>query len=207
MPLIRKTPEPSPDPPEAGDILTALTSGTSEERWTAARGAAEVPGGIEALGRALATEEDARVREAIFTSLARLGTSECVERVLPHLRSEDASVRTGALDCLRAMPQAAQSKLPQLLEDRDPDVRLLACDLARAIPEPEVVRLLCRLLDCELDTNVSAAAVEVLAEIGGPEALASLARCADRFPDDPFLGFAVRVAVGRIGIKPAEPRD
>ena len=47
--------------------------------------------------------------------------------------------------------------------------------------------------------NVCAAAVDVLAEIGAPDTLPSLVRCAARFADRPFLGFAVKVASERIG--------
>jgi hypothetical protein len=41
----------------------------------------------------------------------------------------------------------------------------------------------------------------VLAEIAGPEVLPALDDCARRFPGDPFLPFAVRVAVQRIGAR------
>ena len=55
------------------------------------------------------------------------------------------------------------------------------------------------ILATESQANVCAAAVEVLAEVGGPELLPALAECAARFPDDPFLAFAVQVASERIG--------
>lgn len=207
MPLIRKTSEPMPATQGPREVLAALTSGTTEERWAAARAAADVPGGVEALGRALVSEDDTRVRQAICTSLARVGTPECVAAVVAHVRSDNAEFRTSALDALRAMPQAVESYLPRLLADEDSDVRLLACELARTLPGPEVVGLLCGLLHTDSEPNVCAAAVEVLAEIGGPEALPSLAQCTDRFRDDPFLGFAVKVAIERIGTKIAEPRD
>ena len=38
----------------------------------------------------------------------------------------------------------------------------------------------------------------MLAEIGGADALPALARCADRFADEPFLAFAIKVAAERI---------
>lgn len=206
MPLIRKNPSQAPSGPQDWKaVLTALTGGTSQERWAAARAAAEAPGGVEALSQALSCEDDARVREAIFTSLVRIRTAESVRAVLPHLRSNDAQLRTGALDALRAMPEAVAPQLPSLLGDPDPDVRLLACDLARGLPAAAAAPLLCDVLGTETEANVCAAAVEVLAEIGGPEALPVLARCADRFPGDPFLGFSVRAAAGRIGSGAAEP--
>jgi HEAT repeat protein len=208
MPLIRKSAD-SPQPSshrEAGDVLTALTGGTSEERWAAARAAPDLPGGIPALARALASEADPRVREAILTGLARVRTAESVQAVLPHLRSDDASLRTGALDALRAMPEAAAPHLEGLLSDADADVRLLACDLVRSLPDPEAARLLCGLLEKEREANVAAAALDVLAEIASSDALPCLARCAERFRDDPFLGFAIKVVTDRIGADPAGSR-
>ena len=47
--------------------------------------------------------------------------------------------------------------------------------------------------------DLAAAAVEVLAEIGRPEALPALALCAERFAGDSFLAFSIKVATDRIG--------
>jgi HEAT repeat protein len=151
------------------------------------------------LGRAMSRESDPRVREAILTSLARIGTPECAEAVLPDLRSDDSQLRTAALDALRAMPRATGVHLPELLRDNDPDVRLLACDLVRGQPAAEAGRLLGEVLAHDSEANVCAAAVEVLAETGGPNLMPLLAQCAARFPDDPFLAFAIRVAGERLG--------
>ena len=201
MPLIRKnadTTAPAGDPATEGN-LSLLASGSPDERWAAARAAAGGPGDVETLTAALSVEADTRVREAIFTSLARIGGAESVDAVLPHLRSDDANLRTSALDALRAMPASAASRLPALLQDEDADVRLLACELARGLPSAEATAILCGLLEREEQANVCAAAVEVLAETGGPEALPALDRCAERFRGDPFLGFAIRAAADRIG--------
>ena len=210
MPLIRKAPGgPAPTPAgrqDPGDALAALTRGTSEERWAAARTAADLPGGADALGQALADEKDPRVREAILTALARLRSPEGVRAVLRHLRSDDAHLRTGALDVLRTMPEAVGPHLAALLADRDADVRLLACELVRSQAGAEATRLLCDVLETEREANVVAAAVEVLAEIGSPDAVPVLARCADRFRDDPFLGFAITIASERVGAAPPPPR-
>ena len=72
---------------------------------------------------------------------------------------------------LRAMPEACRPHLPALLADTDADVRLLSCELVRGLPDEEANRLLCDLLERETEKNVCAAAIEVLAEIGRPEAL------------------------------------
>lgn len=170
------------------------------------RAAAERPDGLTLLAAALGRESDPRVREAIFTGLARLASPESAAVVVPHLRSDDANLRTGAIDALRAMPQACQPHLPALLADSDADVRLLSCELARGLPDEEANRLLCDLLERETEKNVCAAAIEVLAEIGRPEALPSLARCGTRFSGDPFITFSLKVATERI-VSPARDRS
>lgn len=202
MPLIRKDPPAGAPPKTPGQVIADLASGSADRRWAAARSAASEPGGIEALGRALAVEANPRVRDAILTALARTGSAEAVDAVLPHLRSDNASLRTAALDTLRAMPRALAPHLAGLLRDQDSDVRLLACDLARNPAIAGSADLLCDLLAREPSANVCAAAVEVLAEIGEEGALPALAQCATRFPADPFLAFAVEIATQRILSQP-----
>jgi HEAT repeat protein len=199
MPLVRRPAAPPPgSAPDAAVVRGALTVGTSDERWAAARAAGDDPGSAKALGEALANETDARVREAMFTSLARIATAESVESLLALLRSDDAPLRTGALDALRSMKGAVEGYLPSLLADSDPDVRLLACEIVRGLPGAEPARLLCELLGAESDPNVCAAAVEVLAEIGGRDALPVLERAAERFRTTPFLAFSIKAAADRI---------
>ena len=201
MPLVRKPSSPT----AAAAARPALGEGTRDQRWSAVRAAAERADGLTLLADALPRESDPRVREAIFTGLARLATPESAAVVVPYLRSDDANLRTGAVDALRAMPQACRPHLPALLADSDADVRLLSCELARELPDEEANRLLCDLLERETEKNVCAAAIEVLAEIGRPEALPSLTRCGTRFSGDPFITFSVKVATERI-IAPARQR-
>jgi HEAT repeat protein len=220
MPLIRNDLT-FASPPIPRSAAETLRTGTTDERWHAARAlgaVADAVGGMEgreaapggtsvsgefrdgtkALAEALKTETDLRVREAIFTSLVRIGSQECVDAVIPCLRGDDAALRTGALDALRAMIGAVRPVLPALLADPDADIRLLACDLARELPSAEATRLLCDVLSRETEANVCAAAVDVLADVGGAEALAALQAAAARFGDVTFLNFAVKVAMERI---------
>ena len=200
MPLIRKgDAEPSAPIGGAGDVIAALTNGTNDQRWAAARAAGDIPGGVQALGRALGAEADARVREAFFTSLMRARSLEAVDAILPHLRSDDAKLRAGALDALRGMAGTAAPRLAALLSDPDADVRLLACEILRDLPSAEATPLLCRLLEREDQVNVCASAVEVLAEIGGPDVLPALSACAARFQNEPFLIFSIKAASARLG--------
>jgi HEAT repeat protein len=185
--------------------LPSLASASPDERWAAAR-AASGPAAIPSLAEALAHERDSRVREAIFTALARIGSAESAKAVLPYMRLDDANTRAGAMDALRAMPDACRPYLPELLADPDPDVRLLVCDLARDAGGADGPRWLCELIETEPQANVCAAAVEVLGEIGDARALPALLNCAQRFPDDPFLGFAIKVVADRLRGLPLAPR-
>jgi HEAT repeat protein len=199
MPLIRKpTARPALEVTEADGILKVLADPDPDRRWAAARGAAAVVGGGAALAAALPTEKDPRVREAMFTGLARIGTAETAAAAISLLRSDDANLRTGALDTLRLMISQVHDLLPKLLKDQDVDVRILSCELARSLPSPEATSLMCRVLDNETEANVCAAAVDVLAEVAGAEALPSLRACELKFRGTPFLAFAIRAVVDRL---------
>lgn len=215
MPLIRKdlTGATLPDPNSAADILR---SGSTEERWRAARAlglaadnksdASALRDGTKLLAEALRTEADLRVQEAIFTSLVRIGTQDAVDAIIPFLRADDSALRTGALDALRTMIGTVRPVLPALLSDPDADTRLLACDLARELPTEDATRMLCDVLSAEPEANVCAAAVDVLADVGGREALPVLQATAERFARVTFLTFAVQIATERIRAeRPARP--
>lgn len=210
MPLIRRpTPASSgtaASAPDPGAVLDALARGSDDERWSAARAAADLPSTVPALGGALAREKSAIVREALFSALAHIATPQSVETVLPFLRSDDALIRTEASDALLAMKDAARPYVPELLKDQEASVRILACVLVRDMPSQAAASLCCDLLDSEPEPNVCAAAVEALAEIGEPSALPALMRCADRFRATPFLEFSIGIAVDRLRSQRSSPR-
>jgi HEAT repeat protein len=155
----------------------------------------------------LAEEDDPRVAGAIFTSLIRCNSPDAAAAVAPYLRSDEVRLRTGALDALRAMPVAAERQIEILLDDCDPDVRLLTCEVLRGLPGEQATSLACALLDRETEPNVCGAIIDVLAEVGVADALPALARCGERFADEPFLVFSVRTAIGRIHAQPDRTRD
>ena len=201
MPLVRK-----PPPKATTESRSAAASwrrrcchGSDEQRWNAARSAAQSPDGLALLSEAISREThpgSARPSSQAWRGFARLKVPQVI---LNYLRSDDSNLRTAALDALRAMPDAVANFIPRLLKDADSDVRLLACELVRHQPAADAGRMLGEVLATEPQANVCAAAIEVLAEAGGPELLPLLAACAARFPDDPFLAFALQAASERIG--------
>jgi HEAT repeat protein len=210
MPLTRKPP---PAPPagtgplaDAAAIARALAEGNEDERWAAARAAANLPDSVPALKDALAGEPSPAVREALFSALARIASPQSAEAVLPLLRSDDALLRTRASDALVAMKQAAWPFIAVLLRDESADVRVLACGMLREMPSERAAPLCCELLDAEPEQNVCAAAVETLAELGDASALPALMRCAQRFRGTPFLEFSIDTAIDRVRSQATTPR-
>jgi HEAT repeat protein len=173
------------------------------ERWAAARALAQDVSTVPLLARALGREQAPEVREAIFTSLVLIHSADAATALASVIRSDDAQLRTGALDALGAMMDVAQPLLPALLGDPDPDVRLLACELVRSLDAGEGTKLLCAMLEAEQQLNVCGAAVDVLSEIGVSTAVDVLQRCATRFAGDPYLGFAIADAIERASQRPA----
>jgi len=200
MPLIRKA---ALLPAQTGGLdwqveVSRLQAGSADERRAAARALAAEPRAVPALAAALNEPADARLREAIFTSLATQDNAASFAVMLCHLRADDAELRCLALDAMKLMPQQAASHLPSLLGDTDPDIRLSACELARQMPPETAAPLLAARLTSEPQVNVCAAAIEVLAEIGRPAELPSLGACAARFPAEVFLNFSVEAAADQI---------
>jgi HEAT repeat protein len=168
-----------------------LDSPDAESRWAAARALAGQPDAVPELAAALRRETVPRVREAILTSLMRTGDSASVEAIVPCLRA-------AAIEALQALPSAITPIMAQLFGDQESDVRLLATELARNMKASDATRLLCDLIEHEPHPNVCAAAIEVLAEVGTPQAIPVLEKCSARFAATPFLPFAISMAIARI---------
>lgn len=201
MPFVKREDAKAPGAEPADDVaaqLQALRSDDPQARWQAARTLGGRADAVPALAEALATERVARVREAIMTALMRVGGAASVRVLLPSLRAQNAAERAAAIEALQAMPAAVLPFIAALLADDDVDVRILATELLRNLPEADATRLLCDLLDREPHPNVCAAAIEVLAEVGTPAAIPALQACAGRFAASPFVPFAAAAAIAQI---------
>lgn len=201
MPLIKGGNKAPAAPAKGIDTVaptSALTSPDADSRWSAARALAGQADAVPVLAAALANETVHRVREAIMTALMRVGDEASVKAMLPYLRSQDAGLRAAAIEALQTLPVAIAPFMQSLFADTDSDVRLLATELARNMPEVEATHLLCKLIEHEQHPNVCAAAIDVLTEVGTPAAIPFLERCAARFASTPFLPFAASMAISRI---------
>lgn len=200
MPLIRKAPDAgTPSSASVGDAAGTLRSVADPgQRRQAARALASRPDAVPDLAAALGSESEPAVREAIFASLTAIGGEGAVQALVAALRTDDAGLRNGALEALRSMPEAVQPHLPRLLADDDCDVRILATELARGLPAGDATAVLCAMLARETQPNACGAALDVLTEVGTPNALPTLRTVAARFASDPFVPFAAQVAIARI---------
>lgn len=206
MPLVRRS-----DPIMAadGDVATApagpdamlavLHDGTSAQRRVAARDLACHPQTSAALARLLGDEADPGVRSIMLTALIAHRTDDAAAGLLTYLRSDDAALRNEVIEALRTMPDAVAPAVNAMLSDPDSDVRILTVNLLAVLAHPSVPRWLEHIARTDPHVNVCAAAIDALAEAGDTASLPALAAAAARFPDEPFIAFAARVAQNRIG--------
>lgn len=175
-----------------------LVSDDASARRQAARTLSTLPEATALLCARLACEPSASVRSIIFTGLIAHPSPAAVEGLLPFLRSEDVSLRNAAIDALQNMPLEVVPSMDLLLADPDSDVRIMAVNILGLIQHPAAPARLLRVAVDDPHVNVCAAALDALAEVGAPEAIPILECVAHRFPDVPFIQYAVATAVRRI---------
>jgi len=164
-----------------------LESSDDDVRRAAVRLATRL-GEAEVLARHLEDESDTGLREAILTSLVRIGGVKAARPLIQMLSTEDALLRNALIETLQSMGEVVVSEIETLLDDENPDLR------SQRVPD-----IALRVIASDPHVNVCAAAVDVLAEVGTPEMADELRAVASRFPDQPFFAFAVRAAIKRIG--------
>ncbi len=179
-------------------LLAQLHDDQVKARRWAARDLAAYPEAVSALCERLRVEADPTVREAIFGSLLSIGTDAVAEGLIPLLRGEDAALRNGAVEVLRQLPEAVGHRIAALLADPDPDVRIFAVDILRDLALPEAPGWLLAVVETDEHVNVVTTAIDRLAEVGTPDMAQAIQAVKDRFPDEPFVGFAVDTALKRI---------
>jgi len=179
-------------------LIQQLASWDVQERRWAARDLAACPQAAEVLLQALAGESEHVVREAIFDSLQQIGGERVVAGLIDLLRSEDAALRNGAIEVLQSMPDEVAPHIGELLCDSDSDVRIFAIDILQQLAHPRTPEWLLSILQNETHVNVVAAAVDRVAEVGTLEMIPALEAVKQRFAGEPFIGFAVDVAIRRI---------
>lgn len=200
MPLVRAR-QVSSLPAEMSspaDLAAELQHSDPGRRLAAVRAAARA-GDVDLLLTTLRTTQDTGLREAVLTGLTRLGGQASIRGIIHHLRSEDVALRNAIIETLQSMGSAVIDDVAPLINDPDADVRIFALNILQGLNTPQVVALATTVLARDPEINVCAAAVEVLAEAPHAESRPALEAALDRFPDQAYYAFAVRMALRRIG--------
>jgi HEAT repeat protein len=204
MALIRKLSEATAQPQarieEAlATLLAQLESDDAAQRRAAAHALPRDAEASAALARRLPAETDAAARDAMLSALARNGDDTACAGLVACLRSEDALLRNAAIEALKTMPLAIAPLMDDLLADPDADVRIFAINVLESLRHARVEAWLIDVIDGDSEVNVCATAVDLLVEVGTEAAREALERLRLRFPGEPYLGFAIGVALARIG--------
>jgi HEAT repeat protein len=200
--LVKKTENPEPAAPQrVVDCQTWLEQLNAEQanlRRQAVLALAEYPSAVSALMQLLSHENDLTVQEAIFTTLSLIGTPDVVQALMPLLSSESAYLRNNAAEVLQQLPAQIAAYIPELLSNKNPDVRILAINILANLKHPDTPRWLQGIIERDPHVNVCATAVDLLIELGSTETIPALEGLSNRFPDEPFIQFAVTTAINRI---------
>jgi HEAT repeat protein len=181
-------------------LHTALAHAQASTRRAAVRELHAHPDGAALLRAQLLREDDASVREAIVSALIALAARPddgALETLIACLRSDDAELRNRAIEALGQLPEPVARVVPALLRDADADVRIFAVNVLALLPHADVELWLIELIERESHVNVCGAAVDVLSELGTQACCAPLQRLRARFADEPFMQFAIDLALRR----------
>jgi HEAT repeat protein len=184
--------------PNLEKLSLEIVSDDASTRRQAARALAAMPEATALLCARLEHEPSASVRSIIFTGLIAHPSPVAVEGLLPFLRSEDVGIRNAAIDALQKMPDDVIPCMDLLLADPDSDVRIMAVNILGLIQHPAAPARLLRVATDDPHVNVCAASLDALAEAGALDAIPILECVTHRFPDVPFIKFAVATAIRRI---------
>jgi len=133
MPFVRAIAPATEDaqPHAFESLLKQLNGPDGDARRAAAHALPPYPEAAVALAERLEVEAEQRVRSALFSGLLDIGGVEATALLANFIRSPDAGLRGGAVECLKRLGAEAVKALDALLDDPDPDVRLLAIEVAR----------------------------------------------------------------------------
>ena len=176
----------------------ALLSPNAPARLEAIRRAARA-GQSDLLVETLKSDSDPFVRELILTNLARFGGVQAIEKLARLIDDEDPQLRNSVIETLSCMGEEVIDRLASMLDDEDHNVRIYVLTTLGMVKNPRAAAVALQAALTDANINVCAAALDVVASSGSPEMIPQISAVADRFPKQPFLAFAARAAINRIG--------
>lgn len=136
------------------------------------------------------------IQEAAELSLRKIGGEASVEALIPLLWEEDAGVRNTAIDILREIGEQGLDLIIDLLDDKEPDIRIFAVDILGYCTNVLVINILCDVLQNDPDPNVRSQAAIGLGNMGYVEAIPCLERALE---DEEWVKFSVIESLKKIG--------
>jgi HEAT repeat protein len=179
-------------------LLLQLESKDPIARRWGARDLAGFPEAAEALTSRLLGENDLSVREVILSSLAAIGNETAVRGLVECLYCEDVMLRNEAIEVMKQLPDKVAPVMRHLLADANADVRIFAVNILETLRHPEVENWLLGVIQQDDNVNVCATALDLLVEVGTKVAEQPLRQLLDRFPSEPYIRFAVEMALKRL---------
>lgn len=202
MPLVKPThlaAAPSAaTPADRSAVLAALNGPDPDARRTAARACRAFPDGIEMIATRLEEEGDPRVVEVLVLNLVAIGGPAAAAALARLLRSDDPGCRFAAAEALQDLGPDALPFFDALVRDSDPQIRILAAEIARGHAGGAALQTLEQLVLEEEDVNVCGAFVDILATIGTARTAEVLRSLRARVADNDFLAFSVDAALAQL---------
>jgi HEAT repeat protein len=127
-----------------------------------------------------------------------LGDEVAMAGLVDCLRSEDAVLRNESIEVMKQLPEEVALIMRGLLADQNPDVRIFAVNILESLRHPDVEAWLIEVIKRDDNVNVCATALDLLVEVGSKSSEEPLKSLKIRFADEPYIQFAVDLALKRI---------
>ncbi|WP_456427652.1 HEAT repeat domain-containing protein [Rhodocaloribacter sp.] len=171
-----------PDPVERASALEALSL-SADVQMTAAAAAH------------LLADSDPGVRETAARLLIEIRTEEAARLTVPHIASDNITIRNLAGEVLTGMGEAAVRVVADYIDHDHYDVRKFAIDVLALLPSHDMADRIARHLE-DPDPNVRIAAVDALCALGASEYAEALRTLYER---EPLMRPSVVAAFGAFG--------
>ncbi len=135
------------------------------------------------------------IQEAAEYALRKIRGPQTIQKMLPHLHSEDSSLRNVAMDILREISCDDIPSLTELLRNPDPDIRIFMSDILGHSKSKSAVAPLCEALLKDPEVNVRYQAAMSLGNLAFPEAASALHQA---MQDEEWVQFSVVEALTKI---------
>ncbi len=135
------------------------------------------------------------IQEAAEYALRKIRGPQTIQMMLPHLHSEDSSLRNVAMDILREISCDDIPSLTTLLRDPDPDIRIFMSDILGHSKSKQAVQPLCEAMLKDPEVNVRYQAAMSLGTLAFPEAADALHQA---MQDEEWVQFSVVEALTKI---------